>query len=681
MRNFCPFTRLASVAAIALAAGLCGHAPALAATAQEWPLAPEVSPCGDFYRHVNQRWLDASRIPDDRSAWGAFSEIIKRNDAILESALDEVRRGDEPASGSTRRKLIDFYLSGMDTAAIDRAGIEPLRDLFERIGGLRSRDELMDVLAAMHRVGIGAGYSLEIGQDPGDSSRYIVGLYQGGLGLPDRDFYFKGDAKSRHLRQKYVQHVARMFELIGRSPASAKTEAQRVMKLETRLARASMTQVERRDPVANYNRMSIRDLSQHAPGVDWQRYFAGAGVGSVDAINVAQPKFIAEFARTTTDVPDGIWKAYLYWHAVRNVAPFLARPVEDEHFRFYQTVLEGKRLPRPRNLRVVETIGGAYGELPMGQALGALYAERAFPPAARERVLAMVGNIREVLHTRIATLDWMSDDTRREALKKLDAMKVKIGYPDEKIDDSALQIEPVGYAINAMRASEFDLQRRIDRLGRPVDRSEWTMGPHIVNAYYDAQMNEIVFPAGILQPPFFDADAEDAMNYGAIGSVIGHEIIHGFDDEGRQYDADGNLRDWWTAQDSERYSARTAAIVKQYGQFAGVGGTRLNGKLTLGENIADIGGVRIAYEAFRKAGGGQAGRIVGGLNDDQRFFVAYAASWREKMRQERERILLTVDPHSPPRFRVLGSLAHMPEFARAFACPANPGATSRAGLW
>ena len=663
-------------AGFALCAGLTGGAAAFPSETPQWPLASEISPCGDFYHHVNKRWLDSTRIPDDRSTWGAFSEIVRRNEAIIEAVLDAAREGDGPAQGTTQRKLLDFYLSGMDTGAIDRAGIEPLGDLFEQIDGLRSRDELVDILAAMHRVGVGAAFSLEIGQDPGDSSNYIVGLYQGGLGLPDRDFYFHADAKSRQWRQQYVRHVARIFELIGRSPASARIEAERVMKLETRLARASLTQVERRDPIANYNRMGIDELSQRAPGIDWLRYFGETGIGSVAAINVAQPKFMTAFARAAADVPAGIWKAYLYWHAVRSMAPFLARPIENEHFRFYQAVLEGKRSPRPRNLRVVEAIGGAYGELPMGQALGALYAERAFPPAARERVLAMVDNIRQVLRARIASLEWMSDETRREALQKLDAMKVKIGRPDESIDDSSLQIEPVGYADNVMRANEFELQRHIDRLGRPVNRTEWGMGPHVVNAYYDAQMNEIVVPAGILQPPSFDAGADDAANYGAIGSVIGHEIIHGFDDEGRQYDAEGNLRDWWAEEDAERYAARTAAIVKQYGQFAGVGGMRLNGELTLGENTADIGGLRIAYEAYRKSRAGQAERRA----DDQRFFVAYAASWREKMRPESERLLLTTDPHSPARFRVVGSLAHMPEFARAFSCPA-PDPKVGAGIW
>ena len=670
----------AGVLALVMFAAPIGEAVARPAPARNAPPAGEISPCDDFYRHVNQRWLDGTEIPDDRSSWGAFSEIVKRNEAIIERALDEASKVDAPPPGASRRKLLDFYLSGMDTAAIERDGMAPLRDLFEQIGGLRSRDDLVDILAGLHRAGIGAAFAPEIGPDPGDSSNYIVALYQGGLGLPDRDFYFNSDARSRRWRQEYLQHVARMFELIGRAPASARIDARRVVALETRLARAASTQVERRDPVANYNRMTSAELSQRAPGVDWSRYLAELGIERAGQINVAQPKFMAAFARAAAEVPSGIWQAYLQWHAVRSLAPYLPRAIEDENFRFYQTVLEGKRAPRPRSLRVVEAIGGTYGELPMGQALGALYAERAFPPAARQRVLALVDDIRRVLRARIAALDWMGEDTRDEALRKLDAMNVKIGYPDVPLDDSALRIEAQGYAANVMRASEFDLQRRIDRLGRLVDRSEWGMGPHIVNAYYDAQMNEIVFPAGILQPPFFDNGADDAANYGAIGSVIGHEIIHGFDDEGRHFDAQGNLRDWWGEADGARYRQRTAAIVRQYSRFEGGGGLRLNGELTLGENIADIGGLRIAYEAYRNSRAGQPERARDETDEARRFFVAYAASWREKSRPQRERLLLTTDPHAPPRFRVLGPIAHMPEFARAFACPAG-AAPKGAGIW
>ena len=671
---------LAGLLAFGIGTAPIGDAVARPAQSRIVPPAGGASPCDDFYRHVNQRWLDGTEIPDDRSSWGAFSEIVKRNEAIIERALDEARQGDAPPPGTSRRKLLDFYLSGIDTAAIERDGMAPLRDLFEQIGRLRSRDDLVDILAALHRAGIGAAFAPEAGQDPGDSSAYILALYQGGVGLPDRDFYFNTDPKSRRWRQQYLQHVARMFELIGRAPASARIDAQRVMALETWLARAASTQVERRDPLANYNRMAIGELSQRAPGIDWPRYLAELGIERAGQINVAQPKFMAAFARAAAGVPSGIWQAYLQWHAVASLAPYLPRAVEDENFRFYQTVLEGKRAPRPRSQRVIEAIGGAYGEQPMGQALGAQYAERAFPPAARQRVLALVDDIRRVLRARIAGLDWMGEETRHEALRKLDAMKIKIGYPDVPLDDAALRIDAQGYAANVMRASAFDLQRRIDRLGRPVDRSEWGMGPHIVNAYYDAQMNEIVFPAGILQPPFFDNAADDAANYGAIGSVIGHEIIHGFADAGRHFDAEGNLRDLWGDADSALYRQRTAPIVRQYARFAGVGGLRLNGELTLGENIADIGGLRIAYEAYRSARARQPGRASNEADEARQFFAAYAASWREKIRPQRERLLLTTDPHAPSRFRVLGPLAHMPEFANAFACSAG-AAPKGAGIW
>ena len=657
---------------------------ALAVSLQPALAAVPASPCADFYHYVNRSWLERTTIPDDRSSWGAYHEIERQNEKLILASLDDALKTTLPAEGTTRRKLLDFYASGIDTAAIEQAGLAPLEDLFERIDELGSRGDLADLLARLHRLGIGAGFALDVGIDPRDSSHYLPLLGQGGIGLPDRAFYFDNDGAARQLRAQYLHHVAKMFELIGEPPKQARQSALRVMKLESRLARASMTQVERRDPIAIHNRMSIAELQQRAPGIDWRRYLAAVGIGIHSDLDIAQPAFLRELARAVSDLPLGDWQSYLRWHAILAYAPYLARRFEAEHFRFYQTVLEGRRTQRPRNARVVDSIGGYLGELAMGQAIGRIYADQVFSPPAREQVSAMVDSIRQVLRQRIATLPWMSEETRVEALRKLDAMRVKIGYREQPVDDKGLEIDSQTYAENIMRAAEFELQRRMVRIGRPVDRTEWGMGAHVVNAYYDLQMNEIVVPAGMLRPPFFDAEADEASNYGAIGSVIGHEITHAFDDEGRHYDHQGNLRDWWSAEDAERYRRRTVPIVRQYAGYTGAAGLPLDGRLTLGENIADIGGLKIAYLAYLGTRVGAASlppRIIDGRTPEQRFFTAYAASWREKLRPERERLLIATDPHVPPRFRVLGPLAHMPEFARAFSCAAAAPMEGGAGIW
>lgn len=643
--------------------------------------APLSSPCRDFYNYVNRAWLERTTIPDDRSSWGAYDEIEQRNEAIVLAGIEAALKDPLPAEGTTRRKLLDFFASGIDTPAIERAGLAPLADLFGRIDALRGGDDLAELLARLHRLGVAAGLSLDVGIDPADSLRYLPVLAQGGIGLPDRDFYFAEDGVSRRLRTQYVQHIERMFGLLGEPPAQARRSARRVIGLETRLARASMSPVALRDPHATHNRMTIADLRRRAPGLDWRGYLDAVGVGVHTDLDIAQPVFLRELARAAADLPPGHWQSYLRWHTMLTYAPFLARRFEAEHFGFFHAVLEGMRTPRPRNLRVIQSIGGILGELAMGQAIGDLYAEQAFSPQVREQVSAMVERIRRVLRQRIAALSWMSEPTRAEAMKKLDAMRVKIGHREHAIDDRGLEIDRETYAENVMRAAEFELERRIARIGRPVDRSEWAMGAHIANAYYDLQMNEIVVPAGLLRPPFFDEAADAAAHYGAIGSVIGHEITHAFDDEGRHYDHEGSLRDWWTAEDAERYRRRTAPIVRQYAGYTGDDGAPIDGRLTLGENIADIGGLKIAYLAFldARAAGAEGPPTGDERAAERRFFAAYAASWRETTRRERERVLIATDPHAPARFRVQGPLAHMPEFARAFSCAAT--AHAQGGIW
>ena len=648
-------------------------------------LSQSVKPCTDFYAYANESWLTKTKIPDDRSRWGTFSEIEQRNDAILKAALRDAVGDKSLTAGSAGRKVADYYASGMDTAAIERAGLKPLHDELARIDAIKSREDLIDQLAHMHRTGSDAGFAFGVNQDAKDSTRYLAQLYQAGIGLPDRDFYFKDDSKSKLWRAEYVKHVARMLTLMGDKPAQARREADTVMRMETRLAGASMTKVEQRDPNAIYNKMKLADLTAAAPGADWARYFQSVGIKDVQEFNIGQPKFFKELAAATSDTPLADWKTYLRWHLARATASKLPSRFEKEGFRFYQTVLKGTKTQLPREKRVIQDIMGRYGEQPMGQAMGELYVAKAFPPEAKARALELVTNVKAALRERITQLDWMSADTKAQAQKKLDAIMVKIGYPDNPRDYSTLKIDRTSYVQNSLRADEFEMQRNLNKLGKPVDRAEWGMSPPIVNAYYNPQLNEIVFPAGILQPPFFDPKADDAVNYGAIGMIIGHEITHGFDDEGRQFDADGNLKEWWKPEDAERYNARATVVEKQYDQYAGVDGLKLNGKLTLGENIADLGGLKIAYLALQKALANKKVGLIDGMTPDQRFFISYAQAWRDLTRPEQERVFITTNPHSPARFRVKGPLANLPEFAKAFSCQATDSAlraeNERVNIW
>jgi putative endopeptidase len=648
-------------------------------------LSSEVKACTDFYQYVNAKWSAVTEIPADRARWGAFNELDKRNKDIVKEVLQAAIVDPSIAPDSPPRKVADYYTSGMDTQQIEQAGLTPLAAELAQIAAVKSRTGLVEVLAHLQRVGVGAGFNFNITQDAKDSTRYIAEIEQGGLGLPDRDYYFRKDEKSKEQRAEYVRHVTKMFELMGDPAALAQKNAAKVMAIETRLAKASMTNVERRNPHAVYNKMQLAQLSKRAPGVDWARYFKVAGVAEVGDFNVAQPKFFSQFAAATASVPLSDWKTYLRWHLIHASAAKLSSDFESESFRFYGRMLSGKKVMQPRPDRIMETITGRYGDAPLAMALGELYVAKAFPPQAKARALELVNNVKAALRERIGELDWMSEPTRKAALTKLDAMAIKIGYPDQWRDYSALQIDRGSFVQNWLRANEFESQRQINHLGKPVDRSEWGMSPPTVNAYYNAQLNEIVFPAGILQPPFFDASRDDAMNYGGIGMVIGHEITHGFDDQGRQFDAQGNLKDWWTKGDAERYTARATVVEKQYNAYEGVDGLHLNGKLTLGENIADLGGMKLAYLALQKALKDHPVAPIDGLSPDQRFFISYAQVWREKETPEQERLMITTNPHSPPRFRVQGPLANMPEFASAFSCRASDVAlraeTERVNIW
>jgi predicted metalloendopeptidase len=643
-----------------------------------------IDPCKDLYLHVNRKWIEATEIPSDRSAWGTGAIVDQRNEKTLLGALDAALAATLPPQGSTRRKLLQFYASGMDTAAIEKAGLEPLKAQFALIAAVKDPASLARALGGLHQQGVEPGFAFGVRPDAKDSARYLAEIAQGGLGLPDRDYYFKDDERTRSLREGYRAHLETMFTLAGDAPAAAKADAETVFALETELARASMTVVERRDVDKTYNKMALADLAGAAPGFPWDEYLKALGVSGVKDLNVAQPAFFAAFAKLAAERPAAQWQTYLRWHLLHETAPALPARFEQANFAFYERQLQGTQSAPPRARHVVQLISGRYGNRPFAQAMGEVFVDAAFPPEAKARALLLVANVKAALADRLRGVEWMSDETRSRALEKLAAMQVKVGYPDKPRDYADADVGPYAFVDNMLRANAFEHRRESRRIGGPVDRTEWGMAPHIVNAYYNPRVNEIVFPAAILQPPYFDAKADDALNYGAIGMVIGHEITHGFDDRGRRFDAQGNMREWWTPEDAKRYVQRAGKIEAQYSGFEGVEGAKVNGKLTLGENIADVGGLKIAYLALQKALAANRPPKIDGYTPEQRFFLSYAQQWRSRLRVERERMLLATDPHSPARFRVAGVVAQLPEFSRAFSCGANGTLLSegeRANIW
>jgi putative endopeptidase len=667
---------LAAVAAAGLAA------PSVRAAEARHGIDPTLidrsaDPCTDFYQYADGAWLKNTTIPADKSSWSSFAELRERNLAILHEIGETAANAKDAPKGSPLQMVGDFYRTGMDEKGIEAAGAKPLEPELSRIEAIKDKDSLVDEIARLHRETAYATFGLFVTQDFKDSSINSAWLYQAGLGLPDRDYYLSDDAKKKEIREKYVLHIQKMFELLGDSPETSAAEAKTVMEMETRLAKVSMTPVEQRDPKAIYHPMHLTDLEALTPGYPWKAYFTTVGLPDPGLLNVGQPDFVKEVAAMTASVPLSDWKTYLRWNVVSNAAPYLSKAFVDENFAFNGKVIRGTPEIEPRWKRVISTIDGSVGE-----ALGQLYVAKAFPPEAKARAIELVSNLRSALHDRILQLDWMGPDTKKQALHKLDAIMVKIGYPDKWRDYSKLTIANDSYLDNVMRSTEFEFQRNLDKIGKPVDRTEWGMTPPTINAYYNPSFNEIVFPAGILQPPFFDAKADDASNYGGIGVVIGHEITHGFDDQGRQFDADGNLKDWWTEQDGKNYDARAEAIAKQYDGYVPIDDVHINGKLTLGENIADLGGVRIAYMALQKALSGKpAPAKIDGFTPAQRFFLSHAQVWKTLYRPEALRLQLATNPHSPGRFRVLGPLSNIPQFSEAFGCKESAGAPVKTLIW
>jgi putative endopeptidase len=643
------------------------------------------APCRDFFTYANGAWLKTATIPAAYPSTGAARELSDHNTEALRGVLEGAAAGADTAHDSALRKLGAFYASCMDSARADRAPAAPIAEELRLIAAIGTTGDLEREIARLNRLQVYTPFYFSAEIDPKESSRNIGQLYQAGLGLPDREYYRKTDPASDSLRREYVAHVARTLGLLGAAATAAQRDAARVLQLETALAESSMTLVAQRDPNAVYHRMTVRELQTLAPAIDWPAYFTLMGVpvlGAPDAtLDVSQPAFFRLVSDRAAHAPLEDWRVYLRWQLANEIAPALSSAFFAEHFRF-EARLRGTKEPLPRWKRCAAASDDALGE-----ALGKAYVEREFPPAAKARVLAMVDNLQAAFAERIARLTWMSDSTKTQAQHKLRMVLRKIGYPDRWRDYSTLEVGATApFATNLLSARAFEGRRQLAKIGQPVDRGEWGMTPPTVNAYYSPPTNEITFPAGILQPPYFDAAADDAVNYGGIGAVIGHELTHGFDDQGRQFDAAGNLRDWWTAEDSRRFAERARRVVAQFNGYIAIDTLHVNGELTLGENLADLGGLAIAYDAFERSLAGQPQPpAIDGFTPEQRFFLGYAQGWRSLTRPEATRLRTFTNPHSPPSWRVNGPVSNSPAFARAFGCkrgdPMVRPDSARAEVW
>ncbi|MFZ0639164.1 MAG: M13 family metallopeptidase [Candidatus Acidiferrales bacterium] len=661
-----------------LFAGQAAHPADDSASAQHgYPLANmdrSVSPCTNFFQFAVGGWLSQNPIPAAYSSWGIDSVLADENEKTLHAILDRAAADRSAPNGSSEQKIGDFYASCMNTAAIDAEGAKPLAREFKRIDSMQNLSDVEAEAARLQGMGANVLFRFFSQQDDKNSTQQIAGANQGGLGLPDRDYYTKTDAHSQGLRQKYVQHVAHMFELLGDSPDKSAAEAKTVMSIETKLAAASMTRVEQRDPNAVYHKMDVAQIQSLTPGFSWSAYFREVGFSDISSVNVRQPKFFQAVDATLKSTPLPDWKIYFRWHLIHAAAPALSSKFVDENFDFFGRTLTGAKELQPRWKRCVQAT-----DRQLGFALGQEYVKEKFPPEAKAAALKMVHNILDALHDDIQTLDWMGPATKQAALYKLSKVNIKVGYPDKWRDYSAYHVARASYVENVFHGDQYEFHRDLDKIGKPVDRTEWDMTPPEVNAYYGPSMNEIVFPAGILQPPYFDAHVDDAINYGGIGAAIGHEITHGFDDEGRQYDADGNLKNWWTDQDLKKFNARAECVAKQFDSFIAVPGVHENGHLVLGESIADLGGLVIAYNAFQKTPEAHSTQKIDGFTPDQRFFLSYGQSWEEQTRPEAIRMRATVDPHPQEIFRTNGPVSNMPAFAKAFGCHAGDPMARPAG--
>jgi predicted metalloendopeptidase len=620
-------------------------------------------PCDDFFQFAMGGWMKSNPIPPEYSTWGSFTVLADKNQQALRQILEAAEKSSAPA-GSNERKVGDFYASCMDTAAIEAAGAKPIDADLQRVAEIKNARELQTLAARLQQQGVAVMFRFTSNQDAKDSTQVIATALQGGLGLPERDYYLRDDEKSKKLRDDYTKHVSKMFELLGDSPDKAQTEAMTVLRLETSLAKASMSNVDLRDPIKTYHKMKIAELQTLTPDFSWDSYLKAAGHPDVAEMNVAQPEFFKALDAQLSATPLEDWKTYFRWHVLDSAAPALSEKFVNEDFDFRGRIVTGAKQIQPRWKRCVQST-----DRNLGEALGQVYVQKYFPPEAKAHALEMVHNLIAALRDDLKTLPWMGPETRTQATAKLEAFAVKIGYPDKWRDYSALKVDPASYFQNVERGAEFEFQRRLNKIGKPVDRTEWGMTPPTVNAYNNSSMNEIVFPAGIMQPPFYDPKADDAVNYGGMGAVIGHEITHGFDDHGSQFDAHGNLKNWWSPEDLKNFKERAQCVSDQFDGYVVDGDLHENGKLVLGESIADLGGLTISYAAYEKSLQGKPRPLdKDGFTPEQRFFLGWAQVWGANERLEYARLMANTNPHPLPRFRGNGPLSNMADFAQAFAC-------------
>jgi len=657
-----------------------------AAFAQEFkPLDPAnmdltVKSCDNFYYYANGTWLKNTPIPAAYGSWGSFTELGEKNDEVLKEILEEAERKTEANKGSSVQKVGDFYAAGMDSATIESLGWNPIAGDLKRIEAIKDPGGVQTELARLHSLGVGGLFGFFSSIDAKNSSQVIGQLSQGGLGLPDRDYYLEQDEKSKKNREDYLAYVAAMFGLIGTDGATSQSNAKAIMAFETRLAKSSRTRVERRDPDKNYNKMTQLQLAEMAPHFHWARFFETAGWQNPADVNVGQPEFFGEVSTMVREVPLADWKIYLRWRVINVAAPALSSAFVNENFKFYGATLTGAKELQPRWKRIRGVVNNLLGEM-----LGEMYVAKVFPPEAKAKALEMVNNLKDAMREHITKLDWMDDSTKTAALKKLNSFGVKIGYPDKWRDYSKLDVDRKSHFANLRRAAAFNVAFNLDKIGKPVDKTEWGMTPPTVNAYYSATRNEIVFPAGILQHPFFDFKADDAVNYGGMGAVIGHEISHGFDDQGSKFDADGNLKMWWTAETRKKFEERITLLGAQFDSYTVLDSLPVNGKLTMGENIGDLGGLALAYTALMNSLKGKAVDKIDGFTPQQRFFLSWAQVWRRNNRPEQLRLQVKTDPHSPSEFRTNGPMVNMQEWYDAFGCGPEGAmyfaADKRAKIW
>ena len=620
-----------------------------------------VNPANDFYDFAVGGWVKSHPIPDEYSRWGTFEILQEKNNEVLKKILEDAAANKNWPKGSAEQKIGDFFATGMDSARIEKEGYKPLIPYFNQIEKIRNNNELVHFISELHLDGITPLFRFYVDLDDKMSDMNVAQLGQGGTGLPDVEYYTKDDARSKEIREKYLQYVSNMFKLAGTDAMQADKDAQTIMNIETQLAKVSNTRLENRDPIKTYNKMTLGELKNISNDFNWDTYLDGLGIEKLNVVVVAQPKFFTGMGKLFDQVSLEDWKTYLKWNLLSGSAAALSSVFVNESFDFNGKFLNGQKAIQPRWKRILQIVNRSMGEL-----LGEIYVGKVFPPEAKQKAKAIVNNLLVSMDESIKNLEWMGDSTKQQALNKLSTFGVKIGYPDKWKDYSVLEISRVSFIQNILTASQWNRQENLKKLGKPVDKTEWGMTPQTVNAYYNPTRNEIVFPAAILQPPFFNPNADDAVNYGAMGVVIGHEITHGFDDQGRLYDKNGNLKTWWTEEDNTKFKARAQKLVDEYDRFTAVDTFHVNGSLTLGENIADLGGITISFAAFQKTDEYKKGESIDGFTPAQRFFLGYAQVWANNIRPEALKLRLKTDVHSPAKERVNGPLMNVPAFFKAF---------------